>query len=89
MDELHLLAAVSYVSLNPCEPAWVGYAADWAWSGVRAHLAGKDDGLVTVRPIACPAFRTCSWRIEMRPLLPFGAPKVPGVRLVLRSFSRA
>jgi len=29
----------------------VGYAADWAWSSVRAHLAGKDDGLVTVRPV--------------------------------------
>jgi putative transposase len=24
MDELHLLGAVSYVSLNPCEPAWLG-----------------------------------------------------------------
>ena len=31
--------------------ALVGYAADWAWSSVRAHLAGKDDGLVTVRPV--------------------------------------
>jgi putative transposase len=29
----------------------VGYAGDWAWSSVRAHLAGKDDGLVTVRPV--------------------------------------
>jgi hypothetical protein len=36
---------------------------------------------------ACPALRTRSWRIEMRPLLPFGAPKVRGVRLVLRSLS--
>ena len=51
MDELHLLAAVSYVSLNPVRAGLVGYAADWAWSSVRAHLAGKDDGLVTVRPV--------------------------------------
>jgi hypothetical protein len=29
--------------------------------------------------------RTCSWRIEMRPSLHFGAPKVPGVRWVLQS----
>ncbi len=51
MDELHLLAAVSYVSLNPVRACLVEYAADWAWSSVRAHLAGKDDGLITVRPV--------------------------------------
>ena len=51
MDELHLLAAVSYVSLNPVRAGLVGYAADWAWPSVRAHLAGKDDGLMTVRPV--------------------------------------
>jgi putative transposase len=42
---------VSYVSLNPVRAGLVGYAADSAWSSVRAHLAGKDDGLVTVRPV--------------------------------------
>jgi hypothetical protein len=26
----------------------VRHAADWAWSSVRAHLAGKDDGLVRI-----------------------------------------
>ena len=51
MDELHLPAAVSYVSLNPMRAGLVGHAPDWAWSSVRAHLAGKDDGLVTVRPV--------------------------------------
>jgi putative transposase len=42
-------------------------------SSVRAHLAGKDDGLVTVRPVLdrVSCLRTCSWRIEMRPLLRF------------------
>jgi hypothetical protein len=34
MDELHLLAAVSYVSLNPVRAGLVGYAADWAWPSV-------------------------------------------------------
>jgi putative transposase len=29
----------------------VKYAEDWAWSSVRAHLVGKDDGLVTVRSV--------------------------------------
>jgi putative transposase len=51
MDELHLLAAVSYVSLNPVRAGLVLHAADWAWSSVRAHLAGQDDCLVTVRPV--------------------------------------
>src|ERR1700677_2421547 len=51
MDKLHLLAAVSYVSMNPVRAGLVGYAADWTWSSVRAHMAGKDDGLVTVRPV--------------------------------------
>jgi putative transposase len=52
MDELHLLAAVSYVSLNPVRAGLVGYAADWEWSSVRAHLAGKDDeNPVTENPV--------------------------------------
>jgi hypothetical protein len=42
---------ISYVSLNPVRAGLAGNAADWAWSSVRAHLAGKDDGLVTVRPV--------------------------------------
>jgi len=29
----------------------VGHAADWAWSSVRVHLAGKDNGLVTIHPV--------------------------------------
>jgi putative transposase len=51
MDEVHLIAAVSYVSLNPVRAGLVGHAADWAWSSVRAHLTGKDDGLVALRPV--------------------------------------
>ncbi len=26
-------------------------AQDWAWSSARAHLAGRDDGLVRVAPL--------------------------------------
>jgi putative transposase len=51
MDEVHLLGAVSYVSLNPVRARLVGHAADWAWSSVRAHLTAQDDGLVSVRPV--------------------------------------
>jgi putative transposase len=51
MDEEHLVAAARYVSLNPVRAHLVKRARDWPWSSVRAHLKGKDDGLVTVRPL--------------------------------------
>jgi putative transposase len=51
MDEAHLHAAVRYVSLNPVRAGLVARARDWKWSSVRAHLAGKDDGVVTVAPV--------------------------------------
>ena len=51
MDETHLSAAARYVALNPVRARLVDRAEDWAWSSVRAHLAGTDDGLVTVAPL--------------------------------------
>jgi putative transposase len=51
MDEAHLMAAVRYVSLNPVRARLAAKARDWRWSSVRAHLAGADDALVTVRPV--------------------------------------
>lgn len=51
MDEAHLIAAVRYVSLNPVRARLVAQPEDWAWSSVRAHLAGVDDDLVTVKPV--------------------------------------
>lgn len=51
MDEAHLIAAVRYVSLNPVRARLVARAQDWAWSSARAHVAGADDALVTVKPM--------------------------------------
>ncbi|MBV9568569.1 MAG: transposase [Hyphomicrobiales bacterium] len=51
MDEEHLVAATRYLSLNPVRAGLAKQAADWRWSSVRAHLAGKDDRLVRVRPL--------------------------------------
>ncbi len=51
MDERHLLVAARYVSLNPVRAGLVSRAEDWPWSSVHAHLAGKDDGVVTVAPL--------------------------------------
>ena len=51
MDGKHLVSAVRYVALNPVRARLVGRAEDWKWSSVHAHLAGRDDGLVTVAPV--------------------------------------
>lgn len=51
MDEDHLASAVRYVSLNPVRAGLVAQARDWPYSSVRAHLAGRNDGLVDVAPV--------------------------------------
>lgn len=51
MDERHLRAAARYVPMNPVRAGLVAHARDWPWSSARAHLAGRDDGVVTVKPL--------------------------------------
>ena len=51
MDYTHLMRTVRYVSLNPVRARLATQAQAWEWSSVRAHLAGRDDALVTVRPV--------------------------------------
>ncbi|HUX00707.1 MAG TPA: transposase [Phycisphaerae bacterium] len=51
MDELYLRAAVRYIERNPVRARLVERAWDWPWSSAAAHLAGRDDGLVTVEPM--------------------------------------
>jgi putative transposase len=51
MDEHHFIAAACYVPMNPVRAGLTARAADWPWSSVHAHLAGRDDGVVTVAPI--------------------------------------
>jgi putative transposase len=60
------LAAICYVSVNPVRAGLAANAADWAWSGLRAHLAGKDDGLVTVRPALDPVSSFADLLLEDR-----------------------
>ena len=50
-DEAHLFAAIRYVDLNPVRAGLASRAADWRWSSARAHLACKDDGVITVAPV--------------------------------------
>lgn len=51
MDETYLLACARYVELNPVRAKLARRPADWRWSSARAHLGGKDDRLVTARPL--------------------------------------
>jgi putative transposase len=51
MDAAHVLAAARYVELNPVRAGLAKRARDWRWSSARAHLAGKDDALVQVKPL--------------------------------------
>jgi putative transposase len=51
MDEAHWLNAVRYLAFNPVRGRLAARPEDWAWSSVRAHLAGRDDALVSVRPL--------------------------------------
>ncbi len=51
MDESHLLAAARYVELNPVRARLRRRPEIHPWSSARAHLAGRDDGLVTVAPL--------------------------------------
>jgi putative transposase len=51
MDEAHLIAAARSVATNPVRARLVVHPRDQPWSSARAHLTGKDDGLVATRPL--------------------------------------
>jgi len=59
MDEEYLLAAVRYVELNPVRAGLVERAEQWPWSSASAHLRGRDDKLVKVKPMLD---RVADWR---------------------------
>jgi putative transposase len=52
LDELHLLAAVRYVLLNPMRAGLVGRAEDWPYSSAQAHLGNSADPLLSTMPMA-------------------------------------
>ena len=52
MDELHLLAAVRYVLLNPVRAGLVSTSADWPYCSLPLHRGWAEDALVTPGPLA-------------------------------------
>jgi putative transposase len=51
MDEPYFVAAARYVEFSPVRAGLVPDAGDWRWTSARAHLWGRDDGLVQVAPL--------------------------------------
>jgi putative transposase len=51
MDEAYTLDAARYVEQNPVRARLAARPQDWPWSSAKAHLRGRDDGLVSVRPM--------------------------------------
>jgi len=51
LHEPYLLAAARYVELNPLRAGLAIAPSEYRWSSARAHLKGKDDCLVKVRPL--------------------------------------
>jgi len=59
LDEQYLLAAVRYVELNPVRAGLAERAWQYPWSSAAAHVRGKNDLLVKVRPMLN---RVVDWR---------------------------
>ena len=51
LDEPHMLAAARYIEQNPVRAGLARTPWDYPWSSAAAHVAGMDDGCVTVAPL--------------------------------------
>jgi putative transposase len=51
LDENYLLTAARYIELNPVRAGLVNTPRQYRWSSAAAHMRGKDDALVRVRPL--------------------------------------
>ncbi len=51
LDEQYLLAAVRYTELNPVRAGLADRPWQYPWSSAAAHVRGKDDLLVKVKPM--------------------------------------
>jgi putative transposase len=51
MDEQYLLSAARYIELNPVRARLVTKPEKYPWSSAKAHIEGRDDDLVKVKPL--------------------------------------
>jgi len=59
MDERYLLRAARYVELNPVRARLCRVPWRWRWSSAGAHVAGRDDDVVSAAPLL---ERVKNWR---------------------------
>ena len=65
--ESYWLKCMRYVELNPVRAGMVSRSEEYRWSSARAHIAGRDDDLLTDHPLyerlgATANERQISWR---------------------------
>jgi putative transposase len=51
MDEQYLLTATRYIELNPVSARLVKMPEQYQWSSAKAHVTGRDDKLIRVKPL--------------------------------------
>jgi putative transposase len=51
MDEKHVFFCARYIEMNPVRANLVKHPEDWPYSSAKAHIEGRDDKLVTVKPL--------------------------------------
>ncbi len=51
LDEKYLIAVARYIELNPVKAKIIDNPVDYRWSSCKAHVEGKDDKLVKVKPL--------------------------------------
>jgi putative transposase len=51
MDEPYLLTAARYIEQNPVRAGLAARPWEYPWSSASAHVAGRDDVLVTAAPL--------------------------------------
>ena len=63
MDENYLMAAARYIERNPVRAHLSRCVWHYRWSSARAHVNGKDDRLVRVKPLLA---RVDDWKEFVR-----------------------
>jgi putative transposase len=67
MDESHLLSCAKFIEWSPVLRKVAKRPRDWPWSSARAHLSGRDDHFVRVKPLLD---RVDEWRAFLaKPLI--------------------
>jgi len=51
MDEQYLFTATRYIELNPVRAGLVSIPEEYPWSSATAHIKGRNDDLVKVKPL--------------------------------------